>query len=145
MASVNKVIIIGNLGQDPQVRFTPAGMAVANFNVATNERWTTKEGEKQERTEWHRVVLWGKNAENAGKYLEKGRPVYIEGRLQTRSWDDKEGVTRYVTEIVGQVVQFLGSANGTGGKRPDKQPGYVPGGAEDESVGAPIDSEDIPF
>uniref|UniRef100_A0A6M3KVQ4 Putative single-stranded DNA-binding protein n=1 Tax=viral metagenome TaxID=1070528 RepID=A0A6M3KVQ4_9ZZZZ len=146
MASVNKVIVIGNLGQDPQVRYTPTGMAVANFNVATNERWTTKDGEKQERTEWHRTVLWGKNAENAGKYLEKGRSVYIEGRLQTRSWEDKEGVTRYVTEIVGQIVQFLGSANGgAGAKRPDKQPGYVPGGAEDVSDGAPLDPDDIPF
>lgn len=142
MASVNKVIVIGNLGQDPQVRHTPTGMAVANFNVATNERWTTKDGEKQERTEWHRIVLWGKNAENAGKYLEKGRPVYIEGRLQTRSWEDKEGVTRYVTEIVGQIVQFLGSANGAGGKRPDKQPGYAPGGVEEN---VPIPEDDIPF
>ncbi len=115
MASgVNKVIIIGRLGSDPEVRYTPNGGAVANFNMATNESWTDKSGQKQERTEWHRIVVWGKIAEICGQYLSKGRQAYIEGRLQTRDWTDKEGVKRYTTEIVAQNVQFLG---GQGGER----------------------------
>lgn len=105
---VNKVILIGNLGKDPEVRFTPSGAAVANFSIATNESWTDKSGQKQERTEWHRIVVWGKTAENCAKFLQKGRQVYIEGRLQTRSWDDKEGKKQYMTEIVANSVVFLG-------------------------------------
>ena len=109
MASgVNKVILIGRLGGDPEVRYTTNGGAVANFNLATNESWTDKSGQKQERTEWHRVVIWGKMAELCGQYLSKGRQAYVEGRLQTREWNDKEGNKRYTTEIVAQSVQFLG-------------------------------------
>lgn len=109
MASLNKVMLIGNLGQDPEVRFTPAGQPVATFNIATSERWTDKAGQKQEKTEWHRIVVWGKQAENCKEYLSKGRPVFVEGRLQTRDWTDKEGKKRYTTEIVANLVQFLGA------------------------------------
>ncbi len=108
MAGVNKVIIVGNLGQDPEVRYTQSGSAVANFSVATSETFTDKAGEKQERTEWHRIVAWGKTAELCGEYLQKGRQVYLEGKLQTRQWDDKEGQKRYTTEIIAQQVTFLG-------------------------------------
>lgn len=104
---VNKVIIIGNLGADPELRYTQAGQAVANFRVATNERWTDKDGQTQERTEWHRIVVWGRQAENCEKYLSKGRQVYVEGRLQTREWDDKDGNKRHTTEVVASSVQFL--------------------------------------
>src|SRR5205814_88256 len=100
MAGINKVILIGNLGKDPELRHTPQGQAVANFSLATSENWTDKNGQKQERTEWHKVVVWGKPAELAAKYLSKGRKAYIEGRLQTRAWDDKEGQKRYTTEVV---------------------------------------------
>ena len=106
--SVNKVIIVGRLGQKPELRYTPSGAAVANFSIATNESWVDKAGQKQERTEWHRVVAWGKAAENCHQYLDKGRQIYVEGRLQTRQWQDKEGQTRYTTEVHAQVVQFLG-------------------------------------
>ena len=102
--SVNKVILVGNLGRDPEVRYTPSGQAVANFTVATNEAWTDKAGQKQERTEWHRVVVWGKSAENCGEYLSKGRQVFVEGRLQTREWTNKEGAKQYTTEIVANPV-----------------------------------------
>lgn len=109
MASgVNKVLLIGRLGGDPEVRYTTNGGAVANFNLATNENWTDKNGQKQERTEWHRVVVWGKMAELCGQYLSKGRQAYVEGRLQTREWNDKDGNKRYTTEIVAQNIQFLG-------------------------------------
>ncbi len=107
MASINKVILIGNLGNDPEVRYTSGGAAVANFNIATNESWV-KEGQKEERTEWHKIVCWNKTAELCGEYLSKGRTVYIEGRLQTREWEDKDGNRRYTTEVVAQTVQFLG-------------------------------------
>jgi len=109
MAGVNKVMIIGRLGQDPEVRYTGGGQAVANFNVATSENWTSKDGQKQERTEWHRIVVWGRLAELCKDYLKKGRQVYIDGRLQTRNWDDRDGKKRYVTEIIANSVQFLGS------------------------------------
>lgn len=105
---VNKVILIGNLGSNPEVRFTPGGQAVANFRIATNESWTDKQGQKQERTEWHRIVVWGKLAELCGEYLTKGRQCFIEGKLQTREWTDKEGKKNYTTEVVAQNVQFLG-------------------------------------
>lgn len=107
--SVNKVILIGRLGQNPEIRFTPSGAAVANFSVATNETWLDKAGQKQERTEWHRVVVWGKLAELCGQYLSKGRQAYIEGRMQTRQWQDKDGQTKYTTEVQAQTVQFLGA------------------------------------
>src|ERR1700689_3901615 len=116
MSGVNKVIIVGRLGGDPEVRYTPGGQAVAKLSVATSENWKDKEGQKQERTEWHRVVVWGKMAEVVGQHLTKGRQVYIEGRLQTRSWDDKTtGQKRYATEIVASTVQFLGGAGAATG------------------------------
>jgi len=105
---VNKVILIGRLGTDPEVRYTSNGGARANFNMATNESWTDKNGQKQERTEWHRIVVWGKLGELCGQYLSKGRQAFVEGRLQTREWTDKEGAKRYTTEIVAQNIQFLG-------------------------------------
>lgn len=107
--SVNKVILVGRLGQNPEVRYTAGGAAVAHLNLATHEAWVDKAGQKQEKTEWHRVVTWGKTAENCGQYLSKGRQVYVEGRLQTRQWQDKEGQTRYTTEINAQSVLFLGA------------------------------------
>ena len=115
MASVNKVILIGNLGRDPETRYTTGGDAVTTLNIATSETWKDKAGEKQERTEWHRVVLFGRQAEIAGEYLKKGRSVYIEGRLQTRKYTDKEGVEKYATEVVGDRMQLLGSREGGGG------------------------------
>ncbi len=127
--SVNKVILVGRLGQNPEVKYTPSGAPVANFSVATNEVWNDKtSGQKQERTEWHKIVVWGKIAELCGQYLAKGRQVYLEGRLQTRQWQDKDGQTRYTTEVVAQSVQFLGSNQGA-------QVGAVPQGA---SQGAPM-------
>jgi single-strand DNA-binding protein len=115
MASVNKVILIGNLGRDPETRYTTGGDAITNLNIATSETWKDKSGEKQEKTEWHRVVLFGRQAEVAGEYLKKGRSVYIEGRLQTRKYTDKDGVEKYSTEIVGDRMQLLGSREGAGG------------------------------
>lgn len=140
MASVNKVILIGNLGSDPEVKYTPSGAAVANFNLATNESWTGKDGKKEERTEWHRIVAWSKLAELCGEYLSKGRPVYIEGRLQTRDWTDKDGNKRYTTEIVAQTLQFLGSP-GERGSRPTAS-----SSGQGMEAAAPVDVEDdIPF
>ncbi|HET9046162.1 MAG TPA: single-stranded DNA-binding protein [Casimicrobiaceae bacterium] len=115
MASVNKVILLGNLGRDPETRYTTGGDAVTNLNIATSEQWKDKSGEKQERTEWHRVVLFGRQAEIAGEYLKKGRSVYIEGRLQTRKYTDKDGVEKYSTEIVADRMQLLGGRDGPGG------------------------------
>ena len=140
MASVNKVILIGNLGRDPELRYTQGGQAVANFTLATSERFANKAGEQQERTEWHRIVAWGKTGELCAQYLSKGRSVYIEGRLQTREWEDKEGQKRSTTEIVAQNVTFLGGprtgatggASGAGGE-PQREPTSPPAG------------DDIPF
>lgn len=109
MASLNKVMLIGNLGKDPEVRYTPSGTAVASFSIATTEKFKNKQGEFEEKTEWHNVVLWGRQAEIAGEYLAKGRTVFIEGRLQTRKWQDKEGRDRWSTEVVGERMQMLGS------------------------------------
>ena len=114
MASVNKVILIGNLGRDPETRYTTGGDAVTNLRIATTETWKDKSGEKQEKTEWHTVVLFGRQAEIAGEYLKKGRSVYIEGRLQTRKYTDKEGVEKYSTEVVGDRMQLLGGREGGG-------------------------------
>ena len=115
MASVNKVILLGNLGRDPETRYTTGGDAVTNLNIATSEQWKDKNGEKQERTEWHRVVLFGRQAEVAAEYLKKGRSVYVEGRLQTRKYTDKDGVEKYSTEIVGDRMQLIGGARDAGG------------------------------
>lgn len=114
MASVNKVILVGNLGRDPEVRFMPNGEAVCNFSIATTDSWRDKNGQKQERTEWHNIVMYRKLAEIAGEYLKKGRPVYVEGRLQTRKWQTKEGQDRYTTEIVADQMQMLGGREGGG-------------------------------
>lgn len=110
MSGVNKVILVGRLGKDPEVRQISPSQTVCQFSVATSENWMDKAGQKQERTEWHNIVVWGKIAEICGKYLAKGRQVYVEGRLQTRSWEDQQGQKRYTTEIVANTVQFLGSA-----------------------------------
>jgi len=115
MASVNKVILIGNLGKDPEVRYMPSGEAIANISVATTDSWKDKSGEKQEKTEWHRVSFFGKLAEIVGEYLKKGSQVYVEGRLQTRKWQDKEGQDKYTTEIVADRMQMLGGRSGAGG------------------------------
>ncbi len=139
MASVNKVILVGNLGRDPELRYTQGGQAVANFTLATNERWRDKDGNNQERTEWHRIVVWGKSAENCAQYLQKGRSAYVEGRLQTREWEDKEGNKRQTTEVVAQVVQFLGGRGGGGGSSGGGPSG---GSGPDES---PPPGDDIPF
>jgi single-strand DNA-binding protein len=130
MASLNKVMLIGNLGRDPETRHTQAGSAVATLSVATNERWNTAEGEKAERTEWHRVVAFGKLAEICGQHLTKGRTVYIEGRLQTRSWE-KDGDKRSATEIIASSVLFIGG-NGKGASTPSSEP-------------PPAKDNDIPF
>jgi single-strand DNA-binding protein len=116
MASVNKVIVLGNLGRDPEVRYTPSGSAVCNLRIATTRNWKNREsGEKQEETEWHSVVLYDRQAEVAGEYLKKGRPVYIEGRLKTRKWQDKDGNDRYTTEIVADSMQLMGGRDDMGG------------------------------
>ncbi len=116
MASVNKVIIVGNLGKDPEVRYMPSGSAICNITVATSRQWKDKtSGDKQEETEWHRIVFFDRMAEIAGEYLKKGRPVYVEGRLKTRKWTDKDGVDKYSTEIVATDMQLLGSREGMGG------------------------------
>jgi len=140
MASVNKVLLIGNLGRDPEVRYTTGGSAVANFTMATTDRWNDAEtGEKKERTEWHRIVVWGKQAEIAGEYLRKGRQVYVEGSLQTREWTDREGNKRYTTEVKALRFQMLG-------KRDDAP---MPAGQEAPAVaeagGAGYSEDDIPF
>jgi single-strand DNA-binding protein len=143
---VNKVILIGNLGQDPEVRYTQGGQAVAELRVATNEAWTDKQGQKQERTEWHRVVVWGKSAENCGKYLAKGRSVYVDGRLQTREWNDKEGNKRYTTEIVANDIQFLGGGGArAGGGEPPPLGDEPPSGGGRPAGGQSGPDDDIPF
>ncbi len=113
MASLNKVLLIGNLGKDPEVRYTASGTAIASFSLATSEKFKNKDGEWEERTEWHNVTLWGRLAEIAGEYLGKGKTVYIEGRLQTRKWQDKDGKDRYTTEIVGEKMQMLSRKDGS--------------------------------
>jgi single-strand DNA-binding protein len=149
MAGVNKAILIGNLGRDPELRYTQSGQAVTNFSLATSESWTDKNGERTEKTEWHRIVAWGKTAELCAQYLSKGRPVYIEGRLQTRDWEDKEGVKRQTTEIVANTVQFLGGPRGEGGGGNQGSGGLNQGPGNDapgdSSGGAPPADSDIPF
>ncbi|MDO8461707.1 MAG: single-stranded DNA-binding protein [Deltaproteobacteria bacterium] len=140
MASLNKVILIGNLGSDPEVRSTANNQTVATFNIATTEKWTGKTGEAAEKTEWHRIVVWGKLAEICREYLSKGRQVYIEGRLQTRQWDDKEGKKRSTTEIVAQNVQFLGSPSDR-----SKSAAVPTAPSFDEPAAASNTEDDIPF
>jgi single-strand DNA-binding protein len=141
MASVNKVILLGNLGRDPETRYTTGGDAVTNLRIATSEQWKDKSGEKQEKTEWHTVVLFGRQAEIAGEYLKKGRSVYIEGRLQTRKWTDKEGVEKYSTEVVADRMQLIGGRSEGGGGGGDAEfsggagTGGGSGGARRESSG----------
>lgn len=142
--SVNMAILVGNLGKDPEVRFTQNGRAVANFSVATSEVWTGQDGNRQERTEWHNVVVWGKQAESCGQYLAKGRQVFVQGNIRTRSYEDKTGNTRYVTEVVAQRVQFLGG--GGGGARASQEPPQDQGmGDAPSSIQPPPIDDDIPF
>ena len=124
MPSVNKVILMGNLGRDPEVRFMPNGDAVCNFSIATTDSWKDKAGERQEKTEWHNIVMYRRLAEIAGEYLKKGRPVYLEGRLQTRKWQTKEGQDRYTTEVIADSMQMLGGRDGAPAQesQPSSQP-----------------------
>jgi single-strand DNA-binding protein len=148
MGSVNKVILVGNLGRDAELRYTPGGAAVATLNLATTEVWNDKGGQKQEKTEWHRIVLWGKTAESLNEYLTKGKQIYVEGRLQTRSWDDKDGVKKYTTEIRGDRIVLLGGGGGGGGGRQLARSGAGAGGHMEESMGEPVtelSDDDIPF
>jgi single-strand DNA-binding protein len=140
--SVNKVILVGNLGKDPEVRFTNSGSAVARLAVATSEVWNDRDGNRQERTEWHNVVVWGKQGEHCGQYLAKGRQVYVEGSIRTRSYDDKSGTKRYVTEVVAQRVQFLG---GGGGTRLAPQAESAPADDAQSGGGQPPIDDDVPF
>ena len=161
MASVNKVILIGNLGRDPEVRYAPSGSAICNVTLATSRQWKDKNsGERQEETEWHRVVFYDRLAEIAGEYLKKCRPVYVEGRLKTRKWTDKDGVEKYTTEIVADQMQLLGSREGMGGgdegggggggysrpaARPSAPPAAAPRQAAKPSTGFDDMDDDIPF
>jgi single-strand DNA-binding protein len=157
---VNKVILVGHLGADPDMRYTPSGQGVCELRLATSESWNDKNGQRQERTEWHRIVVWGKRAEVCSKYLAKGRQVFVEGRIQTRTYDDKDGNKRYITEIIANDVQFLGGGNRDGGgggggggrgQRDDGPPpmadndfgGFGGGGSGGGGGGGPDD--DIPF
>jgi single-strand DNA-binding protein len=148
MASLNKVMLIGNLGKDPEVRYTTSGQAVASFSLATSEKFKNRNGEMEERTEWHNVVLWGRQAEIAGEYLSKGKTVYIEGRLQTRKWQDKDGRDRWTTEIVGDRMQMIGSkgegggARQGGGKASGEEGGYSQPSYDPPSFNP---DDDIPF
>ena len=146
MAGVNKVILVGNLGSDPEVRTTPGGQRVANFRLATSRNWTGQDGQRQEKTEWHSIVAWGKLAEICERYLQKGKQVYVEGRLETRNWQDKEGQTRYKTEIICETMQMLGRPGERGGEPPmDPQRGA---GAPEESfspAGSSNADDDLPF
>ena len=136
---INKVILVGNLGKDPEVRSTQSGTAIAQFSLATNKRWRDSEGQRQEATEWHQVVCFGRLAEIAGQYLTRGRLVYVEGRLQTRSWEDTEaGVTRYRTEIVCENLQLLGPRTGA-------DDAEASGGAGEKDLGPGPEDGDIPF
>lgn len=149
---LNKVMLIGNLGRDPEVRSTPSGQPVASFSLATNRRWKDRDGNRQEQTEWHNIVVWGRQAEIAGQYLAKGRQIYVEGRLQTRSWEDKQsGEKKYRTEIVCDNFQMLGGrgdggsqGGGGGGYQGGGGGGYSGGGAPDRADSGP-DDDDIPF
>jgi len=142
LAGVNKVILVGHLGADPEMKYTASGQAVSRFNLATSESWTDKNGQKQDRTEWHRIVVWGKLGELCSKHLSKGRQAYIEGRIQTRQWEDQQGQKRYTTEVIANTVQFLGSPNAqrsSSSEYTQDSPAYE---ATEPSFDA---SEEIPF
>ncbi len=149
--SVNKVILLGRLGQDPELKYTPGGSAVCNFSLATTESWTDKSGQKQEKTEWHRIVVWGKLAELCNQYLAKGRQAFLEGRLQTRDWTDKDGNKRYTTEILASTVQFIGgpSANANANANANVDTSYAqtqaPAQEYQISSDASFAADDIPF
>lgn len=160
MASVNKAIVVGNLGRDPEIRYTQNNTPVATFSIATTDQWSDRNGEKQERTEWHRIVAWGRLAEICSQYLQKGKQVYVEGRLQTREWEDKDGNKRYTTEIVAQTMQMLGRPGDGPARDPDAAPrpprpaqgggGGAParGGQSDPFDSGPVpgvEDEDLPF
>ena len=160
MASINKVILIGNLGRDPEVRYTPNGSAVCNVSVATTRNWKNKDsGERMEETEWHRVVFFDRLAEIAGEYLKKGRSVYVEGRLKTRKWQDKDGVEKYTTEIIAEEMKMLGGREGMGGgaddggepsgygnrQQPASRPAAAAKAAPKSSTGFDNMDDDIPF
>lgn len=157
MASVNKVILIGNLGKDPEVRYAPSGSAICNITLATSRQWKDKtSGERQEETEWHRVVFFDRMAEVAGEYLKKGKSVYIEGRLKTRKWTDKEGVDKYTTEVMADRMEMLGSREGGGGgggdetaaaprSAPAPRPAPVSKPAAKSATGFEDMDDDIPF
>ena len=149
MAGVNKVILVGNLGRDPELRYTPGGQPVANFSIATSESWNKKDGSgREERTEWHRIVAWGRTAELCAQYLSKGRTVYVEGRLQTREWENKEGQKQRTTEIVATTVTFIGGqggAQGGGAPRSSAGGGTPMGGGSGGGFDGPPPEDDIPF
>jgi|SRR4051794_5566842 single-strand DNA-binding protein len=152
MGSVNKVILVGNLGRDAELRYTPGGAAVATLNMATTEVWNDKGGQRQEKTEWHRIVLWGKSAESLAEYLTKGKQIYVEGRLQTRQWDDKDGNKRYTTEIRGDRIVLLGGggggARGGGGMSrggEESMGGGQPSHGGPDIPDTPLTDDDIPF
>ncbi len=142
MASLNKVMIIGNLGADPEMRYTANGTAVTEMRVAASEQFTDRSGQRQERTEWFSVVTYARLAEMCSQYLTKGRQIYVEGRLQTRSWDGQDGVKRYKTEVVANTVTFLGGGGGGGGPRQDSFDPGMPVGAD---AGGDVDPDDLPF
>jgi single-strand DNA-binding protein len=137
---INKAILVGRLGADPEVRYTPDGAMVTNFRIATDEQWKDKNGEKVQKTEWHKIVTFGKLAEICGKYLVKGKLVYLEGRIQTRAWDDKEGVKRYTTEIVASNMQMLDSKGQRSADASPEEPSHSHSGAD-----APLPEDDVPF
>ena len=146
--SVNKAIIVGRLGGDPELRFIPSGRAVANFNIATDAVWKDREGNRQKQTEWHRIVVWGKTAESLAEYLTKGKQIYVEGRLQTRQWDDKDGNKRYTTEIRGDRIVLLSSGGGGAGGRssaPMARGGGEDMGGQGPEPSEPLTDDDIPF
>jgi single-strand DNA-binding protein len=149
MGSVNKVILVGNLGRDAELRYTPGGSPVATLNLATTEVWNDKAGQRQEKTEWHRVVLWGKTAESLSEYLTKGKQLYIEGRLQTRQWDDKDGNKRYTTEIRGDKIVLLGGGGGAGARQQAGARAAAGAGSPmEDPMGEPVSEltdDDIPF
>ncbi len=138
--SVNKVILIGRLGKDPELKYTPGGRAVCNFSLATDRRWSSQDGQKNQATTWHNIVAWGKQAEVMKEYLQKGREVYIEGRIDNRSYDDKDGNKRYISEVVVERFQFVGSRADT-----EAPPADVPAEASTPSTGDSQEDDDLPF